>query len=372
MNIGAGNKGSKKVLVVGPSLEGLGGVANYYRSTYPLLEEGGFNISYLPIGGAQASFGKLSPLMDQLRLLKALVSIRPDLVHINPSLNLRSFIRDMLFVVSAKLLGAKCMVLFHGWEHDFAAKIEKNFLWLFRATFGRADFFMVLATEFKDKLTSWGISAPVQVETTAVPDDLTKEFDPDAKIARLKSGQSLTVMYLGRFEREKGILETLEAVEILLDQGLDIQLIVAGSGDIEDEICARIEQSSTLRASVEFVGYVRDQAKVSVMARGDVFCFPTNFGEGLPTALLEAMAFGMALVTCPIAGIKDIVQDGKNGFFVDQHDVKDIAQKIEKLHSDRALLSTIAEHNYQLANDRFMASKVSHRILGFYSSVLGV
>jgi glycosyltransferase involved in cell wall biosynthesis len=365
-----GVKIQKKVLLVGPSREALGGVANYYRTIYPMLEEPGLDISYFPIGSAHASFGFLSPLWDQIRLAAKLVSYQPDLVHVNPSFSLKSFLRDMLFITMSRLSGAKCVVFFRGWQVAFVQKIEDRFLWLFKRTYGNVDLIIVLAQEFRDKLVDWQISAPVVIETTTVPDLISRSFDLEVKLELQRKSEPVTVVYMGRLDQGKGIMEMLSAVELLGEKGLDVPLVIAGAGSIEDDVRRRIKESQQLRSQVEFVGYVRDEDKIAVMLRGDIFCLISS-GEGMPNALLEAMAFGMALITCPTGGIKDIVIDGENGFFVEQQDIEDIAGKMEALNSDRLLLSAIAVKNCHLAQERFMASKVSRRLLNIYKRVLG-
>ena len=94
-----------KVLITLPSLNGKGGVANYYNSIMPFLNlNKEFNMSYLEIGTSQGSYNFLHPLYDQIRFFNRILLNKPDLVHVNPSLDLKSFLRDGMFVYLAKIL----------------------------------------------------------------------------------------------------------------------------------------------------------------------------------------------------------------------------------------------------------------------------
>ena len=61
---------------------------------------------------------------------------------------------------AGKTKGAACAGFSRGWGHEFAELVEKRLLWFFKKTFGRADAFIVLASEFEQKLQRWGITAP--------------------------------------------------------------------------------------------------------------------------------------------------------------------------------------------------------------------
>lgn len=99
------------ILITGPSLTGPGGVASYYSAVLPhLRQQVGFDIHYLHIGRYDRAGGILHPLVDQVRFLRALARIRPTVIHVNPSLNLKSYIRDGLFIYQAKRRGYPVVV----------------------------------------------------------------------------------------------------------------------------------------------------------------------------------------------------------------------------------------------------------------------
>ena len=90
---------SDKILITLPSLKDKGGVASYYNSIIPYLSRNDLTISLLEIGKNHNNI--FYPLFDQYIFIKALTNIKPQIVHINPSLGIKSFFRDGLFIWQA-------------------------------------------------------------------------------------------------------------------------------------------------------------------------------------------------------------------------------------------------------------------------------
>jgi len=78
---------NKRILIVTPYLQGLGGVANYYKAILPLLKDGPFSIDHFDLGSAKGKHKLLHPVTDQINFHRKIQS-GYELVHLNPSLNL--------------------------------------------------------------------------------------------------------------------------------------------------------------------------------------------------------------------------------------------------------------------------------------------
>ncbi|HEQ71153.1 MAG TPA: hypothetical protein ENN69_01570, partial [Spirochaetia bacterium] len=167
-----------RVLVTGPSLKDQGGVAGYYNALLPFLKHEGIAVSYLEIGGTHAAGGILSPLVDQLRFRSALRRFRPHLVHINPSFNLKSFLRGGFFIRGACRVraGLPVLVFFRGWRQGFEHAAETRYRTFFTRTYGKAAAVIVLGRAIEQKLRAWGVTAPIHVEHTVVAEELLAGF----------------------------------------------------------------------------------------------------------------------------------------------------------------------------------------------------
>ena len=358
------------ILIVTPGLNGLGGVANYYQTILPLLEDSQFSINFLETGSAKGKGNLFYPIADQFNFFKQIRQRHPLLVHFNPSLNPKSFIRDGLLVYQAIRRKIPFVVFFRGWDIAFAEQVEKHYLRFFKSTFGRANAFIVLASEFKKKLRSWGVRMPIYTETTTVNPDLLKTFDIENRETHLLDTKSFQILYLARIERAKGVFETVDAVKILCDKNSPVSLSIAGDGPAMQELANYTKKLHLPPGTVNFLGYVRAQEKISVFANHDIYCFPTYYQEGMPNSVLEALAFGMPIVTCAVGGLADIFQDGKMGTLVPIRDAEAVANEIERMISDRNAMVKMARYNYAYAKENYLAPKVAARLIGIYSKIL--
>lgn len=359
-----------RVLITGPALRDEGGVANYYNAVLRhLAADGRYEVEYFELGSTKGAMGALHPVADQAGFQRMLERFRPDLVHVNPSLTLKSFFRDGLIIAQARLRRIPVIVFFRGWARSTEERVDRELGWLFRQTYGRANGFIVLASRFRDKLVEWGVKAPVFLETTTVPDVVMTSFAIGERVEQLRRDPLLKVLFLARLEREKGVVETLEAVEMLLRRGVPVSLTIAGNGPAMDELRRFLASHDGLGSSVELAGYVRGDAKRELFLRHHVYCFPSEYWEGMPNSVLEAMALGMPIVTCPVGGLADFFEDGRMGHLVPNRDASLVAEKLEWLARDREAAATMSAYNHAYATKRFLAPDVARRLGEIYLSI---
>lgn len=349
----------KKIVFTVPWLQDRGGVASYYNGILPFLPR--HTYFALEIGGSKSVGGIFHPATDQLRFRRTLKKWNPELVHLNPSLGFKSFFRDGLFAWQAKRLGYPLVVFWHGWNKDFEKVVPKKYLSFFKSTFGLADGFIILASEFEDELRRWGITTPIYKQTTCVDEslcygiDLVQKWSDPQKIATVK------ILFLARLARSKGVFETVEAVKLLLDDKLNVQLTVAGDGEVRAEVEEFARGLGLNENRVVFTGDIRGKDKVDAFASHHIYCFPTYYGEGLPTSVLEAMTFAMPVITRPVGGLKDIFIDGEMGLLVDQKSPQHIAENLKTLIADPPRMAQIGRNNMRHASEHFMASVVAEK-----------
>ena len=353
-------KNIKKVLITLPSLKGKGGVANFYNYILPYLNKSNLKFDLLEIGSAKSKF-LFHRLKDQI-LFKRHLQHMPNSVLVNPSLDIKSFFRDGLFIWQAKKKNFPVLVFFRGWDNRFAEKVSTKFYWFFKKTFAKADGFIVLASDFKKQLRQWGIEVPIYILSTAIGDDLLQNFNIKEKIEYVNKERNkvLKILFLARIEKGKGIFETIDAFNILLSKRLPVKLSIAGDGPSLNEV-KRYVNSLQLDQYINFLGYVTGKNKIETFISHDIYCFPT-YSEGMPVSLLEAIAFGLPAVTRPVGGIKDFFENGKHGFLTDSKDPEIIADLIEKIYKDEYLYRSMSLYNHQYAKKHFLASKVAEKL----------
>jgi glycosyltransferase involved in cell wall biosynthesis len=173
----------------------------------------------------------------------------------------------------------------------------------------------------------------VLVQTDRVRADVRREF-PQSTLQVLGNGVDIpeetadgdAVVFVGRLEAQKGVNILLAAMD-----GLDEQLIVVGDGSERDRLEAK---AVDLDVAAEFVGEVPPEAVAEQLRRGKLFVLPSVRGEGLPNAMLEAMAVGLPVVVTDTGGVADGVREGETGYVVDPNDVEQLRNRIQELCAD--------------------------------------
>ena len=354
-----------RVLINTPSLNRAGGVSNFYRILEDLLcRQADYFVFAESPGQRRGALRKpLGFLLDCYRFVRLLRARGYDVVHLNPSLSHTAVLRDGCYLLLAKLLRRKVFVLFHGWDLRLERHIEGALLSIFRTVYFRADRIAVLAGQFRDKLIAWGCPCPVDLLTTAVSDGF---IDGVLKIQARLERRHFTVLFLARLHKEKGAYETLDAFELLRQRHPEARLIMAGDGP--EAIGLRQHAQDHGIQGVHFPGYLRGDNKLRAFAEAHCYIFPT-YAEGMPISVLEAMAAGLPLVTRPVGGLRDLLEDGKMGFVTESLQPENLAEHLERLISTPDLCQRMAEYNRQCARDRFVASKVAAQFEAIYREV---
>jgi len=362
------------VLITVPPLHKAGGVSNYFNVIRKYLS---LPHCFVEVGACEESScvaERIARVLKARRVLERSIggpNVKVDLVHVNPSFDYTSLPRDGFLLNCAKRKRVPVLVFFHGWNTAVSRLVDRRFRRLFKSIYGKANAFIVLSTDFKNQLLEWGINMPVHVETTPVDDALVDGYVQGERRHPDDEGRPPRILFLARIEKEKGILESIRAAEILMSSYPSLELIVAGVGSFLDN-ARRYAEESELGQRVRFLGYVQGEEKVRAFKNADIYLFPTSHGEGMPTSLLEAMAMGLPIVTRPVGGIRDFFRDGVHGLLAGSTDPGELASKLEDLLNSADLCMRISRANYEYARKRFLASVVAQRLEGIYRDLADI
>ena len=351
-----------KILLISPFPTG-GGVGYFYNH---IKSHFTCDVHYFYTGRCKKnSFPIIGLIMDYFSFVRKIVGSGYDLIHINPSLRANAVIRDGIFLLIAKLFRKKTIVFFRGWDDQFESIIKRRYSKLFGWVYFYADSIIVLASRFKSALQEMGYTKPIFLETTLVPDEV---FDL-SKTEHFKNGVNgkMNILFLSRIEKYKGVYEAIEAFIFLKKKYSFITLSLAGDGAELDAVKYYLESRSV--ADVTITGWLDGEKKMEAFKNADIYLFP-SYAEGLPNSLLEAMAFGLPVITRPVGGIKDFFQDGVMGFLTESTEPLALAQVCELLIKDNEKRAVIGQFNRKYASEHFLASKVCKRLEAVYTAVV--
>ncbi|GIU00523.1 hypothetical protein TSL6_10290 [Sulfurovum sp. TSL6] len=353
-----------KILIVTPKLSSIGGVSSYWNTLLPILcNYNNLNINTLEVGGHGKNIFAI--LHDQWKFKKE-IDNKINLIFLNPSLASRSFFRDALFAKQLQNKKISFVVFFHGWNLDFERQVNRKYVDFFLKTFGKAEKIFVLSEDFKNKIYQWGYKGEVIVETTNVDSSIITNFSINDKITAFKTSKKVKILFLARILREKGIFETVEAFKNLTKRYSNIQLTIVGDGKDLNKLKNEVKDNKNIIVT----GYIKGKEKNDFFANNDIYCLPTFYGEGLPTTILEAMMFGMPIITTNFGGLKEFFQDGKMGYFVEPKNVNDLEKKLEHLLLDKARMIEIRKYNYAFVNEKFSSKVIAKRLYQYILNVI--
>ena len=324
------------VLLLGPSREAISGVTTHLNSLFGSRLATRFDLLHFQVGSEGRREGTLGRLarfaLSPLQLAAAIARHGVGLVHINTSLNAKSFWRDIAYVVAAKLCGARVLYQVHGGAWDEFEKKSSVFAPLMRRLLRWPDVIVVLSRE---QLDAFNRAAPGQA-IEIVPNGIDGAPYLRYNRAATEADAPLRLIYIGRLVPGKGLLETIEGLRLARSQGVNARLVIAGNGPEEPRL-RQYTREAGLTREVTFVGAAYGELKAQLLAQADALALP-SYTEGLPYSLLEAMAAGVVPIVTPVGAIPDVVTDGEQGLLVAPRDAGAIAQAIAKLAADRALL----------------------------------
>jgi phosphatidylinositol alpha-mannosyltransferase len=191
-------------------------------------------------------------------------------------------------------------------------------------------------------------------------------FQRSVPIARWQDGTS-NILFVGRFEPRKGLLELLKAYRLLHKSGCDCRLLVVGSGPLARE--ARRYVATRRLRGVEFLGRVSDEEKAQLFRTADVYASPATGGESFGIVLLEAMASGTAIVASDIHGYKGVVRRGREALLVPPRDPKALAIAIGRLLGDDEERRAMGDAG-RLRAEEFSWPRVTAKVDDFYGVVV--
>lgn len=345
----------KKILLITPELASNGGVSAFWNAL--LLAFKSFkdiHFQTLQIGGhGKNIFGVF---LDQWRVYK-ISSSNFYLALINPSLLNKSFFRDGLFAKQLKRKNIPFIVFFHGWDNNFEKEVDKKYIKFFLNSFAHAKTIFVLSPAFKTKLIEWGYEGQIIVETTMVDDRLLENFSLEKKFKIKKESKIITILFLARLEREKGIFEMIEAFNELSKNMKDIELTIAGDGKDFKEVKELTDKNS----HIHVVGEVEGEEKIKLFSQSDVYCLP-SYSEGLPISVLEAISFGIPVVTTKVGGLKYFFQTEKMGKMVEAQNRHQLKEALQQLLINKQKREKMAYFNFNYGQKYLTNTVVAQRL----------
>ncbi|MEC3955846.1 glycosyltransferase family 4 protein [Nocardia sp. CDC153] len=350
----------QRALWVSTSMSTRGGVASFVRDmrSTPLWDE--WHIDHVPTHRDGSIATKLAAYQVAVFVYAyRLLVHRPTVVHLHMS-SYGSFPRKYLFELLARVLRIPVVLHVHG--SDFSVFYEganRALRAAIRDSIGGAAVVIALGEPWADALRAIAPTARITVVSNAIR--------PAAPVDQ-RPGHPVRVLFLGEVGERKGTFTLLEAWHRMLDARGDApppRLTVAGAGAVER--ARKMTADLGIASTVEITGWLEPQRVPELLDVSQVLVLPSH-REGQPMAILEAMARGLCVVTCPVGGIPDMI-DERCGLVVPPGAAEDLAVALGRAIDDDALRERLGAAALQRVREEFDIDVVWRRFDRIYREI---
>ncbi|WP_316844697.1 glycosyltransferase family 4 protein [Pedobacter psychrodurus] len=343
----------KKVLVVGPSSKTRGGVTSVINAYSGTQEWNEYSCHWIETQIDRGVFQKLGYFFRAIWQFLFHVN-NSQLIHIHLSEPV-SALRKTVFFVIAKLLRKKVILHFHAFS--IQTTINGKFGQLYRYLFTKCDQLIVLTDSWKNDIQDkFGKGLPIHVIYN--PSNIVEGRNPINQ-------RDNTILFAGTLSERKGFIDLINAFALISEKHGNWRLILAGNGELDKgkELVSELGISS----NVVFSGWVVGEDKELLFNNAKIFCLP-SYAEGLPMAILDALGYGVPIVTTPVGGIPDVLTNRETALFVPPGDVQALSLALDTLMSDPQLIQQLSDSGTSLAIEKFGLKEIMKKIANIYES----
>jgi glycosyltransferase involved in cell wall biosynthesis len=348
------------ILNIGPHKHAQGGIASVIRTYTQYINNSQFSIRQL------ATVKDGNRMRKMFMAMKAYASapfeiVRADIVHVHTA-SWNSWRRKVPLVILSKLLRRKLVIHIHGGGFaNFLSSMSRSRLWLNTFFLSLADCIVCLSNSKRAELAKYLHTVPML--TLPNPCRLIP-----AKVNK-KQKYGIEILFTGLIVKSKGVFDLIRAFAIVVEEHLGrmLRLVIAGKGDTE--ACRKLACECGVVDKVILPGWLTSNALQDAYEQADIYCLP-SYIEGVPMGILEAMAFALPIVTCPVGGIPDIVDDGIHGLFTPPGDINNMVVVLKRLINNKAEREKMGAACRSRVLSRYSPEQVCSQLFRFYYSLL--
>lgn len=283
-----------------------------------------------------------------------------QLVHVHMS-EPSSAKRKYAFIMLAKLLKKRIVIHFHSFSPDTTIKGPYQNLYI--KLFASADSVILLSDRWRKIFIESNIIDSSKIEVIHNPCQIRlPNSTPSDEVNITKN-----ILFAGTLNQRKGYADLIEAFGRIASKVQDWRVIFAGNGEID--VAKMIGEKFNVSDQLVFLGWINGKDKYRVFSEADIFCLP-SYAEGLPMALLDAISFGLPIITTPVGGILDIVQNEVNALIFEPGNINELEKNLITLMANRDLRQELGKNSLEIAKNRFDPQTIGNQMDKLYRELL--
>jgi len=344
----------KKIVFYTNAVE-FGGAEHYLSVLLKGLSREKYSISFISkddligrkiiAGTDDISYHHTGAFFSPLKFIRLAFSIRPDIIHFN----LPVAFSCAASVLLARSCGMKDLIAtvhsvdITGSKFPFLKQIKKA---IAKLSLSSIRSFVCVSEKSKDEFSVNYLVLKDKIRVIYNGVDINRPFD-DAK-----PRNGFVVGTVSRLTRNKGVEVLMDAFLKLAAEFKDLKLLIVGDGPTRKEL---EENAAPLKDRILFAGHQEDVFPLlNIM---DIFVMP-SFAESMPFSLMEAMSFGLPVISTRVGGVPELVEDGRNGILVPAGSADSIRDAVYGLIKDREKMAILGRNARTRIVDRFSIDKM--------------
>jgi len=353
----------KKICMIVPSFEAKGGIASVVRGYRGSELEQKYQVRYIE---AYCDGGKVKKLWKAgcayLLFLWTLLTFRPDLIHIHSAFG-ASFYRKAPFIYIGAMLHIPVVNHIHGsdLERFYWGKSAHHKAFI-RSTYRKCSKILVLSERWKDRFRELIDSNKMEVIVNY--GTLQNHRCEDEK------KESHMVLFMGFLSELKGCYDIPKVAALVARRLQYVRFVLAGSGSAGDiQQIKAMTKNCGVEERLAFPGWVRGKEKDVLLRQADLFFLP-SYTEGMPMSILEAMAYGLPVVSTTVGGIPELVEHEKSGFLLEPGDTEGFAEAIITLLKDPRKRTEMGQTGKAFVQENYSLEKHINSLMNVYDSLI--
>lgn len=356
------NRKKKRVLIIGSDSSVKGGITSVINSFLQNSWEN-IEIDLLP------TYINENPLKKILFFLKFLIKYivkilknEFDIIHVHMSYK-GSFYRKFIVIKISKIFKKKSVLHLHGSEFEvFYKSSSKHVKKLITDIFMMSDCVIVLGERWLNFIKKIAPEANIQVFNNAVKvPKYTVKYNKECT----------NILFLGVLIKRKGIYDLIEAINLLNHMDITnkkkVKFIIGGTGKEEEGVRSLIMKYN-LNNCIDMVGWVDGTKKEKLLKECNVFVLP-SYNEGLPIAILEAISFGIPVISTTVGSIDEAVIHNSNGYLFKPGDIGTLIKYICKILEDDSEWRKFSKESKNIAYSKFNITNYFKKIEEIYNNL---
>jgi glycosyltransferase involved in cell wall biosynthesis len=300
-------------------------------------------------------------------ILQKMFQFRPDLVHFTLSTMGFAFYRDAFYVFIIKCF--RPAIVYHLHTKGIKKNIRGHFFkkLIYRFVFKNTESICLSENLTKD-IEQVSASTPYIVPYGIPVNRLTENGRAE------KTGSIPQILYLGNYIESKGVLVLIDALSLLKERGQVFNARLVGApADLTMQMLADKIREKNLSGSVQATGPLYNEMKLEEYRNADLFVFPTFYeNEAFPLVLLEALQYGLPIISTFEGGIPEMITNNETGLLVESRNAEMLANKISALLSDPALRKEMGHKGYQRFQNNYTLAHFENNMLKTFNNILKI